>query len=262
MPDESNIGTMLAVAGLFAITFYLLRDPVGDAESAIIAAASCTGLTGATLTACQKAKAPAPKPKPITPAKPKPQGITAARPRGITAARPQRTQHSATGGGVGGPRTKAFECIQRGWKWRCYNNSYPPCRCEPPHIGPITAPSRNVLALNQCTKNATLYTNRLKKFALDKLAAQYGYQGLNPGEQLLANNAQTPSAGYQAKIINIKYERLKTDLLQECNKKYLGLDIIAGQNRGLVPRGAMDPKAGGVANPKAEKPLPPGVYPT
>lgn len=39
MTDESNIAGMLAVAGLFTITFYLLRDPVGDAESAIIAAA-------------------------------------------------------------------------------------------------------------------------------------------------------------------------------------------------------------------------------
>jgi hypothetical protein len=38
MKESADIGSMLAVAGLFAISFWLLRDPVGDAEKAIIGA--------------------------------------------------------------------------------------------------------------------------------------------------------------------------------------------------------------------------------
>ena len=238
MTDDSNIGTMLAVAGLFALTFYLLRDPVGDAESAIIAAASCTGLTGATLTACQKANAP--KPKPITPAKPR--GITAAKPRGITAARPSkvRTQESisgGTGGGVGGPRTKAALCAQRGGTWRCYRVAGQPenqsCMCRMP----ITVPSRNVLAYNQCIKNARLYTERLKKLATDRNAINHGYSGLNPGLQLLNNNVGTSqAAGYQDRLLREKYDALFKDLDRQCSKKYLGVDFIAQQERGMVPQ--------------------------
>jgi hypothetical protein len=265
MKDEANIGVMLAVAGLFALTFYLLRT---NREPSAVVAASCAGLTGATLSACQKAQ-PKPKPKPagITAAKPKPkpQGITAARPRGITAARPSASTPSSrarsTGGGVGGPTVKALECKQSGGIWRAYAASGGTLyRC----LRPITASSRNVLGYNNCIKNAKLYTDRKKKLGMDAIALQYGYQGLNPGQQLMDNNAQTPSAGYQVKLIRNKYDYLFKDLVRECEKKYLDLDIIGQQNRGAVPRAPFEPGAGGIANTKADldKQLGPGEFPT
>lgn len=252
MVEDGHFANILVVIGFFILLFgsisyggQILGKLTGTQDSVFIGAAGCAGLTGATLAACQKAQ-PKPKPKPITPAaKPKPKGITAARPKGITAAKPKPTpakRAATTGGGVGGPRTKAFECKQRGGTWKCYTTG---CICRMP----ITAPSPIILALNACIKRVTQYTATQSKLARDKLAIQYGYTGLNPGDQLAKNNAQTPSAGYQERLLYEKYNNLKKDLIHQCNKKYLGLDIIADQNRGNVPRSAADPKAGGYVAP-------------
>jgi hypothetical protein len=82
-------------------------------------------------------------------------------------------------------------------------------------------------------------------------------------------NAQTPSTGYQAKALRNKYNNLKTDLIHACKKRYLGLDVLAEEERN-PPRSAIDPKAGGIANPRArlgdkdfppQKALGPGKYP-
>lgn len=196
MTDDSNIGTMLAVAGLFAITFYLLRDPVGDAESAIIAAASCTGLTGATLAACQKAQ---PKPKPITPAKPKPQGITAARPRGITPATPskvrtQKSISSGAGGGVGGPRTSAFNCRMGGGVWSCERRIGVPenqsCRCLRP-ISPTNLLERRKQLARTCA--AKVYEQAVA-YATSKF--KEGWQQTQFINKTLQNAARTCGAKF------------------------------------------------------------------
>jgi hypothetical protein len=41
----------------------------------------------------------------------------------------------------------------------------------------------------ECEKKVKAYVETQKKLAVDKLAAQYGYHGLNPGMQLFQNNA-------------------------------------------------------------------------
>lgn len=247
MKDIGPIGTILTAAGFFVLIYGAIRygsdllNHTVDRDNVFIGAAGCTGLTGATLAACQKAQ-PKPKPAGITPAKPK--GITAAKPKpqGITAADPtpnttQKTRARSTGGGVGGPTSKALACKQKGGTWQAYPAAGGTAfRC----LMPVTAPSRSVFTYNQCVKNARLYTERLKKLATDRNAVRWGYQGLNPGLQLLNNNVGTSqAAGYQDRLIREKYSALFRDLDRACAKKYLGIDYIAMQERGMVPSAEM-----------------------
>ena len=136
--------------GLILVAGALLYIIAKHSNTAFIGA-TCAGLTGATLRACQKKTSTLlKKPKPVVvpkkvPFSTKPKvGITPA-PKGITPAKKSistpTSRAKSTGGGVGGPTTKAFNCMKKRWQWRCFRTATGSrCVCNNPKITP-TIPS-------------------------------------------------------------------------------------------------------------------------
>lgn len=230
MKQLADLGTVLAYLGFIILAYGtlkygndILRGTVGQ-DSVFIGAAGCTGLTGATLTACQKAQ-PKPKPKPaatgpITPAK-----------RGITPAKP-KPKPAATGPRKVGitPTDLRKRCNDLDGTFRCDTRG---CKC----YQPIRPSNINVVRYNNCYKSVKRYYLSKMTQSLKNIAAQCGYT-----VQQLQNNTAL-SCGNQFHLTQFRYHNAIKDADKQCQIKFLGIDAVRAASR-IVPRSNADPSTG------------------
>lgn len=204
MNQEADIGTMLVVAGLFAISFYLLRGHLGPESAVVAAAVPCAGLTGATLAACKKVQAAKPKPKPITPA-PK-QKVIATRFNNLN--RPVRPPTRTIT-----PANPITICIRRGRVWqngRCIAKIQAGIK---PNSAAYKAFVENKIRKNCRARARALYLPRWQQEQLN-FAKSRGYKTL--AEFFNDPDRTTSSSSYGMNYINNKYEALITKHSQSC----------------------------------------------
>ena len=217
MQQPGDLANILAVVGFFILLYgtisyggQIFGKLTGTQDSVFIGAAGCTGLTGATLAACQKAQ---PKPKP------KPQGITPAPKRGITPAKPKpkppvlksrfdpkTLKRPINLKRLYDPqrRITASPLIQRQKICNDLDGTWSLGRC----LFPITPTNKR----EQCAKRAEAFYFEARFRAYDQLARQNGVDVF-----WLMNNTAT-NLGMQYSILRKKYNDLVRVLEDRCRR--------------------------------------------